>query len=957
MTDTDGINTTYVATDAPFGFGYAVLIESVKKQCLKQNNFTSQSGTACMADPNLCPNGLSFSIWEKHTFSEDEFLRYDRLKDSDIKYVLSTGGDREGHPGIAFFHHGIFQHAIVSTGDKYWEVKVPGLMYNATWANIGIRWSPNVTMNPNDVPIKGGLELFITTKRENPLETPQKRVGQSFFPLPSTKSKQAGLNPPELMLGCHKTSDNATYRYFGDGEYDELASWRKPLPENETSYFLGGYMDDFANADIKDTLRILNGADMSNPDQLAIAMKAADQMSQVHAKPTSAPETTAAQSTNLASSSPTPAGPNRVDALTEEESMDRREQLLDLANKVYNVSNLPASLTFETANSLLNLKLASNLMSRESAGDWEKIQMNGSGGAAILMWNVISFSKEVFCRIRYDNNTKPFTKAQATENIIFYGQKMLYADLKSKGRYVQLPDYGDPQLRDAKTNWNIVYDAARFSTKVLNDNNCNKRPVCLVTMVFNTYDDIGPTPINFANIPRSSTHEMGSRLVYGSMSADIARDARWNVNTSAPLCYVDPFSMSDDPFYVKLENNDDVPSLRQLNFHSEEVVTQIETRRCAFWNANLSDFGAWDTDGCNVVEDTAFYTRCSCDKFGPMIVLAEQVDPAVVPPQQDWLKIVKLIFYAISAVLLILYSVVVVYSPDLKEQFHLMGVNLSISVLLGSIAMIVSDFDGIRNDRHLCTTISTLTHFFYVAAGAWVACLGYASFKAITSGEVGGKLNSYSCISWGLSLVSVGVPYAFFVRDLGTDPRCFVTWENYGKAAFFIPQMAYVVIAFFCGFVVLCNLSTPALRKENLIDDYGSFCRGAAFIMLYFAITWTFGLLAYMRFDLTIDFFPVFQILNSLTGIIIFICIGVGSYRYRTVLVGQAKTRREKIKNLAGIKKTKLEDDMPAKPQPRTQFKPATTLPDRPLTTSSLRPPAPRGNVAGRPGSRPVTPS
>jgi hypothetical protein len=33
--------------------------------------------------------------------------------------------------------------------------------------------------------------------------------------------------------------------------------------------------------------------------------------------------------------------------------------------------------------------------------------------------------------------------------------------------------------------------------------------------------------------------------------------------------------MSSDPFYVKLENNDDVPSLRQLNFHSEEVVTQV----------------------------------------------------------------------------------------------------------------------------------------------------------------------------------------------------------------------------------------------------------------------------------------------------------------------------------------------------------------------------------------------
>jgi hypothetical protein len=44
---------------------------------------------------------------------------------------------------------------------------------------------------------------------------------------------------------------------------------------------------------------------------------------------------------------------------------------------------------------------------------------------------------------------------------------MLYADLRSKGSYVQLPDYSDPQLKDAKTNWNIVYDAARCEMPLL----------------------------------------------------------------------------------------------------------------------------------------------------------------------------------------------------------------------------------------------------------------------------------------------------------------------------------------------------------------------------------------------------------------------------------------------------------------------------------------------------------
>jgi len=36
MTDTDGIDANYTATDAPFGFGYAVKIESARRQVLSK---------------------------------------------------------------------------------------------------------------------------------------------------------------------------------------------------------------------------------------------------------------------------------------------------------------------------------------------------------------------------------------------------------------------------------------------------------------------------------------------------------------------------------------------------------------------------------------------------------------------------------------------------------------------------------------------------------------------------------------------------------------------------------------------------------------------------------------------------------------------------------------------------------------------------------------------------------
>lgn len=951
MTDTDGIDAVYEATDAPFGFGYAVLIDSKKEQCLKQDSFDVPAGTKpCMSDPGSCPEGLSFSIWEKHTFSADIFNRYDNVVEEDIKYVLSTGGDDEGHPGIALYHYGIYQVAIVSTGDKYWKVSVPGQMFNGTWCNIGIRWNPDIETDTNGVPISGGLHMLINLKV----------VGHSYLPIEDTTAKP-GLSPAELMLGCHKTQSDTDYRHFGDGEYDELASWNRALPENETLYFLGGYEGNFSNVTPEQFAEMLERVNLKDPDQFAAALTILGKMTQNDEKPTNAPDTTAT-STMLLDTSPTPSGPNQLGALSEAKSLQRREALLDIMNSILDPDLLgEPDGQFTKAQGvpyLDTIGLASNLFDMSSQHEWHSIQENGSAGAADLMWKLEEFVQAAFCRIKYDNDTAPLVVVKSTKNIIFVGQKMLVEDLRGKGAHVELPDFKRPELRNKKIEWDGIYDSIRVPTGVLNDDRCDKRPICIITTVYDTYDNVGPSPVNLANIPGNTVQKMDSRLVSFKMSADKGRNPLYSgeIDKSAPLCWPDPVVLTKDPFYFRLEHNIPTVSVnRGLKFHSEEVVTQVLDRRCAWWNANLSDYGVFDSSGCEIVETSAFSTSCVCNRFGIVVVLSEQVTPAEVPAEEYWLTLVKYVLYGISAVLLILYSVVVLYSPVLKEQFHLLGMHLSLAVLLGSVFMCVSDMSSIRESRHMCTTISTLIHFFYVAAGGLVACLGHASFKAITSGVVGGKLNAYACIAWGLALVSVGVPYAFFITDLGTDPRCFISWENYGKATLFVPQTVYVALAFFFGFVVLCNLSTPALRKENLIDDFGSFCRGASFVMIYFAITWSLAVPAYMRFDQTTDFFPMFQIMNSMTGIIIFLFIGLASNRYRGVLVGKAKAKQQKILSLAGGKgaggKEKLKDE----PPPPKPVAPVDKVPSRPATVASLRPPS-SGQVAGRPGSRPVTP-
>ncbi|KAB7493730.1 hypothetical protein Anas_10423, partial [Armadillidium nasatum] len=118
---------------------------------------------------------------------------------------------------------------------------------------------------------------------------------------------------------------------------------------------------------------------------------------------------------------------------------------------------------------------------------------------------------------------------------------------------------------------------------------------------------------------------------------------------------------------------------------------------------------------------------------------------------------------------------------DLKDQLHLMGVNIGFAFIAGSAVIICTDFESITKDRHTCVVLGTLLQFFYGALGFWGVAIGHASFRAITRGVIGGNLIPACMMCWGVSLLLTGIPFIEFLEDLGTDPRCFISWENVPK--------------------------------------------------------------------------------------------------------------------------------------------------------------------------------
>lgn len=487
--------------------------------------------------------------------------------------------------------------------------------------------------------------------------------------------------------------------------------------------------------------------------------------------------------------------------------------------------------------------------------------------------------------------------------------------------YVTFPDWDSDEWSGVKDNFEPIPSSSPservdFPVDIVNLN----EKVSMLKLVNNSeISDI--TKGNLLNLIESSTNMKLHVLSVGSISDDFPDagqkspvsifankaklDSRvvtleMSVSLGTDISIPIPVS-ADKPLKVTLGSKSARYNFgRDLKgfFDHLEGRSRVQARHCVIFDPTLSTSGLWTTHGVTTVYADDSEINCYATKWGTFAVLAEiETDPPK-SNEEIYIKIFRGIGDFLSLIALIFFIVVILTSSYLvKDMIYILAMNVAIGVLFGQISRIFSDFDFVREDRDACFIFGSFVHFFYLAAAFSLASLSVATLRALAYGVIGGLTKAYVFFNWGLSFIVIGFNIASYFDLMGIDPRCMIAWDNDPKWVFFLPKIGCLVFSLIVCAFSMCNVGLTLIRKKEMAEDMVSFTPGLFFFVIYYLLTWALFPNAYMVFprrEMVVTY-PAFAILNSFMGLILVVALGIGSRRFKAVILGKAQDRKRKM--------------------------------------------------------------
>ena len=794
-----------------------------------------------MTNPKNCPNGVSVSVFYKAELDVDPGdLGTDLHKYKDKREtLLSTGGDY-GYPGLQIYREGPVFGAIVSTGEETWEVKVMGnLPKNNSWTNVALRWEPLKFTDADSyekakleykTSEMGGLQLLLNLKMIGhsllPEDECSSTVTSDCIPVPN-ETKDPFLKGT-MMVGCHKKADDVEESQFTGGLFDEVAYWNKRIPDSERHMFLGGWVESFDQLDTSELVNMMDGVDFSDPDQAATALLVLQNV--IGGEETTEPpfrniyptETSTTVQTTKSSltgnqtteaTTKTTTIPTTTTMKPVETPEQRKESFLGLIRvmkKLSDADNVPANLTRESFNQKIEV---SRLIG-------EFLDPNGKNHEK---WELVNDDNNIEGSHEVRKSLESYVARSLERRVLEPGELFARAEVHSENSFVQYEKIANPEVRrrqvyeeetfvfpmwrsrtkrstsdstyrpfvvgESMEKWESLADSIEIPL-MLFSGRCADLDISFVGTIYENFPEPGrKDPVNI----KSRNIKIDSRV----MTIDAFANS-WdrNMESFSTKCKPDPKLLYRKRLLITLETKEKVKSKRQLLFHENEEKTTILKRHCAMWNPEIGLFGAWDTVDIETVAIDENSATCITDKLGTYALIAEMMELPTEYDEPDWLFIIRIVGYILSNVLLIIFIIIVLMSAYLWEQFHILRMNLALSLIVGNTAVLLGELEMFQEDRHACTVLGCLIAFFYTASAFLLAGEGHACFKAITGGVIDGRSSAYLAMGWGAAFISLGYNIFMSLMSFGDDPKCFIGWDNIVKWQFFIPLLTGAGVRF-----------------------------------------------------------------------------------------------------------------------------------------------------------------
>ncbi|XP_076822584.1 adhesion G-protein coupled receptor G2-like isoform X2 [Clavelina lepadiformis] len=331
----------------------------------------------------------------------------------------------------------------------------------------------------------------------------------------------------------------------------------------------------------------------------------------------------------------------------------------------------------------------------------------------------------------------------------------------------------------------------------------------------------------------------------------------------------------------------------KISFPIKESSAIFGSSVCAFW---VEDGSYWSSEGCTKLSSSEQMLSCECNHLTNFASLFAYGNLT----HDKGLDILTYIGCSISAIasLCTIIALLIIWKStkvQMRQVTKILMLNLSFSLFLLNILILISEIPGVRSDEGKCKAVAGTLHFALISAFLWMFAQAVYVFISInkpiyfqTTFSTTKFLTSFLFLGWGLPLILVVLVgslspkwYVSQVNDVNPDKTPNIQGQF---RCWIVPDMMIYLVIIPAAILLSCNLilyvytvfnflltKRPGVKVKQQEKEIKQRLKFSAILFVMFGITWIFGFLIFNSSDVSLAFAYIFTIFNSLQGFALFI--------------------------------------------------------------------------------------